>query len=202
MERIVPCPHCGTDVDRTKHLKCPNPSCRRSIAVVPRRPRVEPATDHEVVGDIDDSALTGGGRRVCQTPGCGATLASEAVECPYCGERIAADRASSLRVTVAGAATDLRSGETLNLGRDDFSPLADALAALDHISRRHARLECRGDGMWITDLGSSNGTYLDDRRLDPYTPERVEAGMPVRLASNVAIEIVRPEAPIEGRTSG
>lgn len=35
-----------------------------------------------------------------------------------------------------------------------------------NISRRHARLYRQGDSIWIEDLGSSNGTFLNGRRLD------------------------------------
>jgi pSer/pThr/pTyr-binding forkhead associated (FHA) protein len=39
------------------------------------------------------------------------------------------------------------------LGRDEFS------------SGRHARVEPRRDGVWIEDIGSTNGTYVNGARL-------------------------------------
>ncbi|MBV8258691.1 MAG: FHA domain-containing protein, partial [Actinobacteria bacterium] len=31
---------------------------------------------------------------------------------------------------------------------------------------RHARVESRGDGVWVQDLGSTNGTYVNGARLE------------------------------------
>ncbi len=44
---------------------------------------------------------------------------------------------------------------------------ADVGLRLEHptVSRRHARLESREEGVWVTDLGSSNGTRVAGRRL-------------------------------------
>jgi hypothetical protein len=35
------------------------------------------------------------------------------------------------------------------------------------VSRRHASLEIRDDAVFLTDLGSTNGTYLNAQRLNP-----------------------------------
>jgi outer membrane murein-binding lipoprotein Lpp len=53
-------------------------------------------------------------------------------------------------------------GPSVHLGRDPTSELA-----LEHpaVSWRHARIDLGPEGAWITDLGSSNGTYLDGLRL-------------------------------------
>ena len=48
-----------------------------------------------------------------------------------------------------------RAGEnTVVLGRDDFA------------SARHARVEAQRDGLWVIDLGSTNGTYVNGDRID------------------------------------
>ena len=47
------------------------------------------------------------------------------------------------------------------------------LAGDDFASARHARIEARGDGVWVQDLDSTNGTYVNGarvmgaQRLDP-----------------------------------
>ena len=51
--------------------------------------------------------------------------------------------------TVVGR--DAASG--IRLGRDEFA------------SARHARIEPRQDGVWVNDLGSTNGTYVNGARL-------------------------------------
>lgn len=59
------------------------------------------------------------------------------------------------------AAAELTSGR-LTLGR---SPRCELVLADDTVSRRHATLQLR-DGRWyLVDLGSSNGTWVNDRRV-------------------------------------
>jgi phosphoglycolate phosphatase-like HAD superfamily hydrolase len=53
--------------------------------------------------------------------------------------------------------------KSISIGRDptiDFS-LRDAKA-----SRLHARVECRPDGVWVTDLKSKNGTFINGVAID------------------------------------
>ena len=52
--------------------------------------------------------------------------------------------------TVAGR--DARSG--IHLARDEYA------------SARHARVEPRPDGVWVDDLGSLNGTFVNGDRLE------------------------------------
>ena len=46
-------------------------------------------------------------------------------------------------------------------------------------SARHARIEARGDGVWVQDLGSTNGTYVNGARV--VGAQRVKAGDVVRV---------------------
>ena len=56
----------------------------------------------------------------------------------------------------------------------------------DYASTRHARISLQ-DGMWIVeDLGSTNGTYLGQRKLEGPTP--MEIGVPVRIGKT-ALEL-------------
>jgi pSer/pThr/pTyr-binding forkhead associated (FHA) protein len=48
-----------------------------------------------------------------------------------------------------------RAGDnTVVLGRDDFA------------SARHARVEAQRDGLWLIDLDSTNGTFVNGERVD------------------------------------
>jgi pSer/pThr/pTyr-binding forkhead associated (FHA) protein len=48
-----------------------------------------------------------------------------------------------------------RAGDnTVVLGRDDFA------------SARHARVEAQRDGLWVIDLDSTNGTFVNGHRVD------------------------------------
>lgn len=49
----------------------------------------------------------------------------------------------------------------------------------DYVSNQHARLTPAGDRWMLEDLGSTNGTYLSERRVTDATP--VPLGAPIRL---------------------
>lgn len=53
-----------------------------------------------------------------------------------------------------------------------------------NVSRRHARLEHRAGGWYICDLGSTNGTYLNDEPISPNVPVRWEPGQTVRIGNS------------------
>lgn len=60
-----------------------------------------------------------------------------------------------------------RSGTTVILGR---SPAADiSLPEISSMSRQHARLRYRAESVVLEDLGSTNGTYVNDRRIEEPT---------------------------------
>jgi DNA-binding winged helix-turn-helix (wHTH) protein len=71
----------------------------------------------------------------------------------------------------------LRDGEHL-LGRD---PDLELFLDSPGISRRHALIRIAGDEATIEDLGSKNGTFVADRRLD--SPTRLVAGDHIRVGS-------------------
>jgi pSer/pThr/pTyr-binding forkhead associated (FHA) protein len=53
----------------------------------------------------------------------------------------------------------------------------------DYASNRHARISLQ-DGIWLAeDLGSTNGTYLGQRKLDG--PVQMELGIPLRIGKTV-----------------
>jgi hypothetical protein len=68
-------------------------------------------------------------------------------------------------------------GPTCHIGRDPAAELPLQNAEL--VSWRHARIELGKDGAWLTDLESSNGTFLNGKRLDRRSP--LKAGDQVQL---------------------
>jgi pSer/pThr/pTyr-binding forkhead associated (FHA) protein len=54
-----------------------------------------------------------------------------------------------------------------------------ALPHDEYASARHARFEPRRDGVWVQDLGSTNGTYLNGARIEH--PRRLTEGDVVRV---------------------
>jgi hypothetical protein len=49
----------------------------------------------------------------------------------------------------------------------------------EYASSKHARIEARRDGVWLEDIGSTNGTYLNGIRLT--RPKRMTPGDIVRI---------------------
>ena len=78
----------------------------------------------------------------------------------------------------------LREGEeweldssALTLGRSSRNDVQ--LERDEFASSSHARIEPRRDGVWVEDVGSTNGTYLNGIRLT--RPKRLTAGDVVRV---------------------
>jgi len=68
----------------------------------------------------------------------------------------------------------------VTIGRADDSTI---VLTDDFVSTRHARL-VPAEGKWLLeDLGSTNGTYLDRRRVTSPTP--VPLGVPIRVGKTV-----------------
>ncbi len=67
----------------------------------------------------------------------------------------------------------------LTIGRGEQN---DVLLGSDEFaSARHARVEQRPDGAWVEDVGSTNGTYVNELKLT--RPRRLAAGDVLRVGS-------------------
>jgi hypothetical protein len=95
----------------------------------------------------------------------------------------APNRGPSQLIVTEGSLQGTRIGLTgapVLIGRADDSTL---VLTDDYASTRHARIALQ-DGMWIVeDLGSTNGTYLGQRKLDGPAP--LEVGVPLRIGKTV-----------------
>ncbi|HEY0077616.1 MAG TPA: protein kinase [Pyrinomonadaceae bacterium] len=131
---------------------------------------------------------------------CGGRIAADDVFCAHCGAKqplanasaaLRAARATA-KLVVAGT-TELDASFQLNkdtniVGRTDphsnIFPEVD-LSKFDpetKISRRHARIWREGDTFLVEDLGSVNGTVINDSiRLGPRQPRALENGDKLRL---------------------
>lgn len=58
-----------------------------------------------------------------------------------------------------------------------------------HISRRHARLSQRDGYLYLSDLGSTNGTFVEHTKLPPNQPMRVNELSHIRLGKTTTIKI-------------
>ena len=67
------------------------------------------------------------------------------------------------------------------------------------VSRYHAHIKVDDDGMVrLTDLGSTNGTYIDGERIAEHTPVVLRDGGRLRFGSSMILKFARPD-PCEER---
>ena len=71
----------------------------------------------------------------------------------------------------------------ISLGR--HPDLVDEVVADASVSRRHLRIAAEGDQLYVEDLNSSNGTFLNEQRLSPFKPARLDYGAKVALGDLV-----------------
>ncbi|MGI8420902.1 MAG: FHA domain-containing protein [Gaiellaceae bacterium] len=64
---------------------------------------------------------------------------------------------------------------TIGRGPQNVVPIADD----DFASAEHARFESRRDGIWVEDVGSTNGTFVNGARLE--RPRKLTPGDVVRV---------------------
>src|SRR5256714_8340433 len=131
---------------------------------------------------------------------CGGRIAADDLYCAHCGQRqplaVASAALRSARATaklVVVGTTELDSSFQLHkenslVGRIDpnsgIFPEVDLSRFDPHttVSRRHARIFRKGDVYLVEDLGSINGTVINDSlRLAPHQPRALESGDKLRL---------------------
>lgn len=71
------------------------------------------------------------------------------------------------------------SGDELIVGREAG---CDLQLCDDSVSRRHARLETAAEGCFIADMGSTNGVYVNERRVER---QQLAAGDRLRLGNQI-----------------
>jgi two-component system cell cycle response regulator len=71
--------------------------------------------------------------------------------------------------------------EVVTIGRDREN---DIVLDSDSVSRRHARVEHRDGSIYLTDLDSTNGTYLNDDG-EPVTDSQLRAGDQVKIGDTI-----------------
>jgi len=132
---------------------------------------------------------------------CGGRIAADDIFCAHCGSRqplAGVDSSSGLvarataKLVVAGtteldASFNLQKDSNL-VGRTD--PLSNIFPEIDlsrfdpqtKVSRRHARIWREGESFLVEDLGSVNGTVINDIiRLEPRQPRALDSGDRIKL---------------------
>jgi len=132
---------------------------------------------------------------------CGGRIAADDVFCAHCGSRQPmAGTDSSPRLAARATAKLIVAGTTeldasFNLQKDSnlvgrTDPLSNIFPEIDlsrfdpntKVSRRHARIWREGDAFLVEDLGSVNGTVINDIiRLQPRQPRTLDSGDRIKL---------------------
>lgn len=130
---------------------------------------------------------------------CGGRIAADDIFCAHCGSRqpLAGDSSANLARTTAklivAGTTELDASFNLQkesnlVGRTD--PLSNIFPEVDlsrfdpqtKVSRRHARIWREGEAYLVEDLGSVNGTVINDIiRLEPRQPRPLDSGDRIKL---------------------
>jgi adenylate cyclase len=134
-------------------------------------------------------------------PHCRASLPSPTPPpiCPFCHRTILAAvgqaKGSEARVVIRspdGTSTEAKLGERTRIGRHPVNPikLADR-----EVSKEHAEISRVGADWWIQDLNSSNGTFVNGRRVTRF---KLKDGDEIALGGTVLVfktSVTAPQAP-------
>ncbi len=64
---------------------------------------------------------------------------------------------------------------------------------LEDLSREHCMVEVKGEDIFITDLGSSNGVWVNRSRLEQHRPQLIDSDSQIVLASKYQLRVERVE---------
>lgn len=85
-----------------------------------------------------------------------------------------------------GATIELK--ERLNIGREfGFCPFASELQPYRHVSRKHAELVVCGEGVWVRDLRSRNGTFVNNEEVPKGQAYLVDSDSRIRFGPSFVI---------------
>ncbi len=97
-------------------------------------------------------------------------------------------RTIRLRIGAGRREVEMRLNKTIHMGRVDPTEtvypevdLTDSGVPGRSVSRRHARILRQNQVVFIEDLGSFNGTFINGARLAPYIPEAIRDGDTLQL---------------------
>jgi adenylate cyclase len=131
-------------------------------------------------------------------PHCRAPIAQvpAPARCPACSLPLRSAEPKILVRMPGGATTEFVLRDRLSLGRN---PQRNNICISDReVSKEHAVIERRGPDVFVRDLGSSNGTFVNDAKV---MDQRLKDGDTVRLGTTSLIYLAAETAPISQATS-
>lgn len=105
-------------------------------------------------------------------------------------------RALAMREALADAAGRTGMGRRLRVGRDPSQ--VDVLVDLPGVSGVHCELHVLGDWVVVTDLDSTNGTWVDGVVLEPFVPHPAVPGATVSMGRSTSYRIDVLLSAVEG----
>lgn len=167
-------------------------------------PRPEATPDQALSGEgrsgtpaTTGAALPSADRDV-NCSGCGRANAPGATHCFRCNDPLSqpANDLPSRLVLPGNVIVCLRPDETVLLGREAVDPtIKAALEHHDQVSRRHAELLITGTAARIRDLGSTNGTYVNDIPVNPETTVPIGNGLRLRFGQELELTLMPGGSP-------
>ncbi|OGW34569.1 MAG: hypothetical protein A2010_03815 [Nitrospirae bacterium GWD2_57_9] len=123
-----------------------------------------------------------------------------AIFCEECGAKLEAAAASDksmasdnegaglVLASPSGSKLEIPAKSEVVVGREDpFSEVFPDLDLTDFggadggVSRKHAVIHRTDTGCTIEDMGSTNGTYVNKKRIQPHAPQEIKPGDEVRF---------------------
>ena len=59
----------------------------------------------------------------------------------------------------------------------------------DNVSRRHVEFRYENGELWVLDLGSNNGTFVNGVRLAAHVPVQLFSGAQIRCAADLSMTV-------------
>jgi hypothetical protein len=134
-------------------------------------------------------------------------VSSDKTSCQSCGlEQAPADRCIRCDVELTPDSIwfatwpwgeETRVPTTLQIGREsspEWLCRRFVQSGFENLSRRHAVLVVAGPSATVTDMGSSNGTYVNGVAVEPNTARALETGDELRFGTRMRVILVRRAA--------
>ncbi len=118
---------------------------------------------------------------------CGAKLET-ANELKDAAEAVAGEGVALVLTSPNGSTLDIPTKDEVVIGRED--PISEVFPDLDltglggmenGVSRKHAIIHRSGADYTVEDMGSTNGTYVNKKRIQPHVPQAIQPGDEVRF---------------------
>jgi hypothetical protein len=196
MARIKKCPECGTSNKLNAALCKTDRISLRNVS--PTEEKIMSA-DESIEAVNTDTKTAQGEKFPC--PNCDAMVNPGEPECIYCHTPLTSEQPPiSLDESPGNSIANLKLDINGNLfevdkrivfGRDkNTSPIASLIPhQLDNVSRTHAELWIEAGSAYVRDLNSTNGTFVNERRIQPHIATQIKDGDSIRFAADLTVRV-------------